>query len=207
MLPHAEYLHRNGYSVLMFDFRYRGESGGDELTLGAKETWDVISAVEYLRKRPEVNPAQIGVLGNSMGAASAIMAVAKIPDIKGVVAESSFTSVNDVMWWTFPRIAGLPSIPFAPLSKFICGLRLGFDLDKVSPIKAIPEIGPRPIFLIDDLQDNLFPVDSGERLYVAAREPKSFWQIPSCLHGQGWDCAPEEYKRRVLAFWQKVFWR
>jgi fermentation-respiration switch protein FrsA (DUF1100 family) len=205
MLPHADYLHRDGFSVLMFDFRHRGESEGDAQTLGAKESWDIESAVAYLKKRSDVDPARIGVLGNSLGAASAILAAAEMRDIKGVVAESSFTSINDAMWWTFPRIVGLPSFPFAPVSKFICELRLGVDLDAVAPIKAIAKISPRPVFLIDNLEDNLFPSDSAETLYAASREPKRLWQIPGCPHGQGWVCAPGEYERRVLDFWRKTF--
>ena len=46
MLPHANYLHKDGFSVLIFDFRYRGESEGDESTLGAKEPWDIEGAVD-----------------------------------------------------------------------------------------------------------------------------------------------------------------
>ena len=36
MLPDANYLHKDGFSVLMFDFRYRGESEGEESTLGGE---------------------------------------------------------------------------------------------------------------------------------------------------------------------------
>jgi fermentation-respiration switch protein FrsA (DUF1100 family) len=205
MLPHADYLYRDGFSVLMFDFRYRGESEGDEQTLGAKEPWDIEAAVNYLKKRPDVDPRRIGVQGDSLGAAAAILAAAETLEIKGVIADIPFKSLSSVIDHSFTHLVGLPSFPFAPVSKFICELRLWVDLDDVAPIKVIGEISPRPVFLIDNLKDDLFPSDSVERLYAAAREPKQLWQIPGAPHGKGWETAPEEYERRVLTFWRETF--
>ncbi len=203
MIPHADYLHRSGFSVLMLGFRY-WESEGNVSTLGAREPWDIEGAVDYLKKRPGVDPERIGVQGISLGAASSILAAAETPMIKGVVAESAFKSVSSVIESSFEKVVGLPSFPFAPVSKFICKLRLGVDLDKVVPAKVIGKISPRPVFLIDDLKDELLPGDSAEVLYGAARKPKVLWQIPGCLHGKGWECAPKEYESRVLAFWRKT---
>ena len=97
MLTDANYLYQDGFSVLLFDFRYRGKSEGDAVTLGAKEAWDIESAMEYLKTRPGVDLDRIGVQGNSMGAASAILAAAETPEIKGVIAHIPFTSINDIL--------------------------------------------------------------------------------------------------------------
>lgn len=207
MLPHADYLHRGGFSVLLFDLRYQGESEGEEATLGAKEVWDVKAAVRYVATRPDVDPERIAVQGGSLGAVSAILAAAETPEIKGVVAEIPFTDLRAAIAHAFehPREGvGLPSFPFEPISTFFCEARLGVDLDAVAPLSVIGMISPRPIFLIDDLEDDLFPSDSVELLYQAAREPKELWPIPA-RHGQGWETTPEEYERRVLAFWRRTF--
>ena len=208
MLPNANYLHKDGFSVLMFDFRYRGESEGEESTLGAKEPWDIEAAVDYLKTRSDIDPERIGVQGCSLGAVSAILAAAETPEIKGVVAEIPFKNLTSAIAHAFKHAkegVGLPSFPFAPVSKFFCELRLGVDLNEVSPVNVIGQISPRPVFLIDDLEDDVFPRDSVEALYEAAREPKELWQIPGAPHGQGWETAPEEYERRVLAFWRRTF--
>ncbi len=205
MLSDADYLYQNGYSVLLFDFRYRGQSEGNAQTLGAKEAWDIESAVDYLKARPGVDPERIGVQGNSMGAATAILAAAERPDIKGVIADIPFTSINGILNHTFEKEFHLPSFPFALVTKWISEFRLGVDLDRVAPIEVIGTISPRPVFLIDHSEDELFPANSVELLYEAANEPKTFWQIPGAPHGSGWAFAPEEYERRVLAFWRKTF--
>ena len=205
MLPDADYLHKAGFSVLLFDNRYQGESEGDAQTLGAKESWDIQSAVDYLRTRPDVDPERIGVQGDCLGAASAILAASEKPEIKGVVAHIPFTSVNDIVCHFFKYKFGLPCFPFAHVSKWTTELRLGVDLDKVAPVEVIGRISPRPVFLIDEGMDTVFPCNSVETLYVAARDPKMFWMLPDATHGQAWETAPEEYERRVLAFWRQTF--
>ena len=202
MLTDANYLYQDGFSVLLFDFRYRGKSEGDAQTLGAKEAWDIESAMDYLKTRPGVNPDRIGVQGNSMGAAAAILAVAETPEIKGLIAEIPFSSINGILKHTFEKEFGLPSFPFALVTKWISEFRLGVDLDSVSPVEVIGKISPRPVFLIDDSEDDMFPSDSVEVLYKAAKEPKVLWQVPGAPHGKGWETAPDEYERRVLAFWR-----
>lgn len=205
MLPHADYLYSAGFSVLLFDFRYRGESEGDAQTLGAKESWDIQSAVDYLKKRPDVDPERIGVLGSSLGAASAILAAAEVSEIKGVVAQIPFTSVNGILCHTFSEKFRLPCFPFAYVTKWISGFRAGVDFDKVAPIEVIGNISPRPIFLIDEGKDALFPCDSVEKIYGAAGDPKEFWNVPEAPHGKAREKAPEEYKHRVVAFWRQTF--
>ena len=207
MLPHAAYLHRAGFSVLLFDLRYRGESGGDTSSLGAKETWDVEAAVNYLVTRMEVDPKRIGVQGNSLGAVAALLAAAQLPAIKGVVAEGPFTDLRTIIAYAFDHPkegVGLPSYPFAPVTTFFCEVRLGIDVDDVSPIATISQVSPRPILLINDRDEDLLPLGSVERLYEAARNPKALWQV-AAPHGKGWESAPEEYERRVLAFWRQAF--
>lgn len=96
LLPHGDLLHRAGYSVLLFDFRHRGRSGGHQVTLGAGEPLDVLAAADYLKSRPEVDPARIGVLGVSLGAAAGIIAASLEPSVKAVVAEGSFRNLRSV---------------------------------------------------------------------------------------------------------------
>lgn len=83
--------------------------------------------------------------------------------------------------------------------------RLNADADDVVPAKVIGRISPRPVFIIHDLEDDLISSDSGEVLYEAAGEPKDLWLIPGAEHTKGWQQVPDEYERRVLAFWRHTF--
>ena len=67
MLDYAEVLHGAGYSTLMFDFRNRGDSDGDAVTLGFYEQQDAVAAVDYLKTRSDVDIELLGVLSISIG--------------------------------------------------------------------------------------------------------------------------------------------
>ena len=172
MLPHAAYLHRGGFSVLLYDSRHRGQSGGGEITLGAKEPSDVKAAVDYLQKHSDVDSERIGVQGGSLGAASAILAAAETPEIKGVVVEAAFMDLPTAIADGFTAITRLPSFPFASVAKWIGELRLDVDLDAVAPIQAIGRISPRSVFLIHDGEDAQLSRRSMEELWEKAGEPK-----------------------------------
>ena len=203
MLPHAAYLQRAGFSTLLFDARGRGESGGDMVTFGAKEPLDMKGAVDYLKTRSDVD--KIGVQGISLGAVSAIMAAADLPDIQGVVAESAFADLQTAISDGFSHVTGLPGFPFANVAKLICECRIGVDLDTVSPVKAIAVISPRPVFLIHDEHDAQLTANSLEAMWEAAREPRYRWIVPAATHGKGWQSARKEYAGRVVRFWEQTF--
>jgi predicted alpha/beta-fold hydrolase len=71
MLSRAEFLKRQGYSVLLIDFQAHGESAGDRITFGYREAKDVEAAVEKLN---ELAPGEkVGALGVSLGAAAVVL--------------------------------------------------------------------------------------------------------------------------------------
>ena len=78
ILRHALFLHPR-FHLLLFDFRYFGESDGGYTTAGLLETRDVQAAIEYVKSRSDVNPESIGALGFSMSASAFI--TARHPDV------------------------------------------------------------------------------------------------------------------------------
>jgi alpha-beta hydrolase superfamily lysophospholipase len=204
LLPVAIALTRHGYSVLPFDFRGHGESGGDLVTLAYDEVKDVQGAVAYLLTRPEVAPGHIGVLGQSMGAATAIRAAAQTPEIGAVVAESAYASLADLVVNDFSTLTGLPRFPFLPLMTALGEWQTGLDMDLVRPVDDIAQISPRPVFLIHGLGDTVVRPESGVRLYEAAGEPKWLWQPEGIGHATAVYKAPTEFEARVIAFFDRA---
>ena len=76
VLPHADMLYGAGFTVLLFDFRNRGESGGAFVSLGYHERDDVRAAIAHLKSRTGLRASRIGLLGLSQGGAAAILAAA-----------------------------------------------------------------------------------------------------------------------------------
>ncbi|CAN0856210.1 Uncharacterized protein YqkD [Linum grandiflorum] len=82
-------------TVFTLDFSGSGLSGGDHVTLGWYEKDDLRSVVDYLRR--DGNVSLIGLWGRSMGAVTSLMYGAQDPSIAGMVLDSPFSDLVDLM--------------------------------------------------------------------------------------------------------------
>ena len=89
ILPALAFLNKR-YNLLLFDFRYLGQSEGRYSTAGAKETADLTAAIQYLKTRG-INEIAYGF---SMGGAVALMTAKQAPEIKAIISESSYASLD-----------------------------------------------------------------------------------------------------------------
>lgn len=82
----ADTLARRGIAVLRLDDRGYGESGGNPAAATSADfARDIEAAVAYLRSRPEIDPARIGLVGHSEGGVIAPMVAAADPRIRAIV--------------------------------------------------------------------------------------------------------------------------
>uniref|UniRef100_A0A7N0V8C0 Serine aminopeptidase S33 domain-containing protein n=1 Tax=Kalanchoe fedtschenkoi TaxID=63787 RepID=A0A7N0V8C0_KALFE len=82
-------------TVFALDFSGSGLSGGEHVTLGRNEKDDLKAVVDYLRKDGSVS--MIGLWGRSMGAVTSLMYGAEDPSIAGMVLDSPFSDLVDLM--------------------------------------------------------------------------------------------------------------
>jgi len=205
MLPHVAYLYRAGYSVLLYDNRGRGDSEGGFSTLGFLEWRDVLCAIDWVRAQSGIAEAKIGLHGLSLGAACVIMAAAKDHQVKGVLAESPFVSMPIMLTHVANKMTRIPKFLIGRMVEVLLDWSLQTKLRLVEPHTAVKDISPRPIYIIDAEEDQLFPVDTAETVYEAAEQPKRFWKVNGAAHANCWHVMPEEYERRALGFWEDVF--
>ena len=90
LMPYADVFVRNGIAVLIHDKRGTGSSTGN----WARATFDdladdALAGVKLLKGRPEINPAQIGLQGTSLGGWVAPLAASRSSDIAFVIVESA----------------------------------------------------------------------------------------------------------------------
>lgn len=202
MLSIAEFLHRAGFNVLTYNSRARVPSGGKYVTLGVLEQKDVVSVVNYATGRSDVDANRIGILGISMGGASAILAAAKDKRIRAVVDDSGFSDATRVIAASFEHFVHLPAFPFAPITVAIADLRAGIDVTRVRPMDVIAEISPRPLLIIHEQGDSVVPVDNSLRNFAAAQQPKQLWLVPGSAHGDAQITAKSQYQSRVTNFFE-----
>lgn len=190
------------YNLAYFDFRNHGRSGGNRTSLTCLEIKDFLAVVKFLRKEKKELCENIGVFGFSMGGSVAISGSVEMPEIKAVIAESPFSSYNETVARFAKIFYGIPKF-MVPPTLWFTRMRLSFDPEKCSPIYHISKIAPRPIFIIQGGGDIRMPVAEGEALYHAAKEPKEIWVVPGADHGAIQETTPDEYKKRILNFFEK----
>jgi uncharacterized protein len=204
MLSIAEFLHHAGFSVLTYNARARAPSGGKYVTLGAMEQQDLISLVNYAAMRSDIDANRMGILGISMGGATAVLAAAKDKRLRAVVDDSGFSDAPRVIAAAFEHFVHLPAFPFAPISVGIADLRAGIDVSRVRPMDVIAAISPRPVLIIHEQGDAVVPVENSLRNFAAAHQPKQLWLVPGSGHGQAQIVAKSEYASKVTDFFEQA---
>jgi alpha-beta hydrolase superfamily lysophospholipase len=196
LVARAEFLSRAGYSVLLFDFQAHGESPGKQITFGHLESRDATAAVNFIHQK--LPGEKVGVIGISLGAASALLAEPPLP-VNAMVLESSYPTIyqatEDRMVVRFGWLGKLAT----PLLTCQLKPRLGIGLDELKPIDHARTISI-PKFFIAGTTDRNTTIDESKSLYAAAAEPKQSWWIDGAAHEDMDMFARSEYEKRVLAF-------
>lgn len=200
-LPAAAALHRAGFAVLMFDFRDEGRSQGNEVTVGLFEQRDLRGAIDEAHR---LGYRRIGVIGYSMGAATALEVAAKDRAVRAVVADSPFADLYSYLSEHMPEWTHLPNWPFTP--EIFLELRLinGLDVSKVDPLRDVAVLRHRPVLLIAGTADHVVPMSNSEALYRALRRDPaaSLWIVPGAKHVGAYTAEPAAYLSRVTALFE-----
>ncbi|OIJ13788.1 hypothetical protein BKP35_08385 [Anaerobacillus arseniciselenatis] len=198
----AKRLTNEGYHVLLFDFRGSGKSDGELVTIGQFEKDDLLGATSFVKE--EKGSEKISVIGWSMGAVTAILAMTESDDIRAVVADSPFADLEEYLTENLPYWSGLPSFPFTSLIINIIPHLSGIVAEEVSPYQAVENIGEDRLFLIHSTDDEPIPYSNSERIFGAIpnTEQVELWVTEGGGHIESYLTDKLEYEERVLAFLQ-----
>jgi len=217
VMGQAEILLRAGYSVVMMDARAHGASEGAMATYGWLERQDTRAIIDALfssessaslTSSASSTSGHLFALGESMGAGIALQSAAIDPRIEAVVAEASFASLREASY----DYAGLQKYPWLGKTFFAPGAwtllyrgqsLAGFPAAEVSPEKSVAARA-FPVLLICDTDDTTLPCRHTKRIYDAALGPKQIWVVAGAFHTAALGYQPDEFKRRVLAFFGDI---
>lgn len=203
MLSLTELLHARGYQVMLMCVRAHDRSDGEMVSLGQREMPDMEAWARIAEARPGVDRAKVGMFGVSMGGSLAIQYTSTHDDVKVLVADSAFSSLDDTIDTSVKFFTGLPSFPFGPMISFWAQREGGFKPSDVDAKKWIANVSPRPVLIMQGGADQVVSVSSGQRLFDVAREPKEFWFEPTVGHGKFLKMMPAEFEKRVVGFFDR----
>lgn len=196
MVPRAQLLQKHGFSVLLIDLQAHGETPGDAITFGARESADVTAALSWVRLRAAGR--RVGVIGCSLGGAAVLLAT----------QPSGFDAV--VLEAVYPRIAravenrvGLFVGPLAPaLTPFLLQQmqpRLHLSALDLEPINSIGRLAA-PVLIAAGSKDDHTTLAESQELYDAAANPKLLWVVEGAGHEDFLALDPRGYEDHVLEF-------
>jgi uncharacterized protein len=191
-----------GFSVLLFDLRARGQSSGIRSSEGDREQWDLFGAIDYVHKHRGLPVERIGLLGFSLGAGVAILVAGQESRIPAVVSDSGFL---DYMMDLRRFSIGPFPIPFWFTFLVAWAGRVFFkaDFSNVRPARAISEI-VQPIFFIHGQGDRVVPAEESKELYMESNNKKDqIWIVPGARHVSVYRTMPEAYIQKVSNFFRR----
>lgn len=199
MLPRATWLANAGFHVLSFDFQAHGESNGDQITFGYRESRDARAAVAFVRQR--LPQERLATIGASLGGAATILAEPPLA-IDAALFELVYPDLHRAVANRIGRYLGAWARPFAYPLEWQLQPRLGIGVEALRPIDRIGALTMPKLLIAGELDRHTTLAESRE-LFAAAREPKELWIVPQAQHEDLHRKAGPEYERRVLAFLTK----
>ncbi len=191
----APEVHEAGFAQLLFDFAGRGESEGEIITLGARESLDLRAALDWLASRSEVDAKKLALIGRSMGGAAAILEAADDPRVKALVLDSPFADLVTVVDETLASYR-IPPVLLRPALLKLSGWRAQYDPYSVRPVAAIARVRV-PILLFHGDKDTQVPFHHGKDLRKAAGGPLTWVPLEGLDHNSP---RPADFGRRAARF-------
>lgn len=179
---YAAMFHRLGYATLLFDYRGYGASSGSPSESGTYR--DAEAVWNYVTRERGITPSGVVLLGESLGTGVASWLATRVAP-RAVVLASGFTSIPDV---------GAEIYPWLPV-RLVASISYPV-LENVQKITA-------PILVAHSPADEIIPYAHGERVYAAAREPKTFLQLAGG-HNDGFLYTREEWVAEVGRFLERA---
>lgn len=156
-----------GCDLVMYDARAHGASGGEFHTYGYYEKRDGQAVLDWLMQRTGLAPGDIGLVGVSYGAATALQMAPLTPDVAFILADSPYQDLRTIVSYQATQQFGDWVQLFVPGALLAAELRADFDVAAVSPQNAV--VGSdTPIFLIHSLQDEFTPPSHSEAIFTLA---------------------------------------
>jgi pimeloyl-ACP methyl ester carboxylesterase len=183
----------HGYGVLALDNPGNGGSDGHSNGLGDNAQPAIRAGLDYLARRPDVDPRRIGGLGLSLGAEVLLEAAARDPRLAAVVADGGARPLDAERTHRAGPLERSMTWLQIQAARTISGMKTSRSL-----LGFMPRIAPRPVLLIAGRTPAETP--TARRYRDAGGRSVQLWELPDTGHTAGLRRHPAAYERRTVGF-------
>ena len=203
ILKYGEGLHE-AFNLVAFDLRNGGRSTGSQTTGGVLEQRDLRAIVDWLESTK--HPGHIGVLGNSLGAGTALAEAAGDPRVDALALDSMHTRIRYQVEVRLQH-AGHPAYPGTWAIFAGVRVRTGSDLGSIDAEDELSKVGHRPLLLTHGRADNEDLPERTQAFYdeaIAAGIPAELHWCDGSGHGAPAGM-PAEVCEAAFGGWVRAF--
>ncbi len=194
------YLHKNQCNLLLIEQRCHGESGGNLISYGIRERFDILTWLDWLEDNHPGLPVYL--CGVSMGAATVLMA-SGLPiagRVAGIIADCGYSDPKEIVKLTLKKSIRGFSGPTLAAVNLNCKLKDKFTFGDYSPIEALTSNTEIPCLFIHGDADKLVPWRMSMENYYACQAPKDILIVSGAAHAMSFVVNPEAYKKKLMEF-------
>lgn len=185
-----------GYNCVIYDLRGHGENETAFTTYGIREGNDLKCIINDTLSRYS-DLTQLGLHGESLGAATTITCLKYKPDISFAVADCGFSDIENVLKEGY-RNAHVP-VFLVDLADIGARIRYHYALKDMRPIDSLDD-NTIPVLFIHGADDAFILPQNSEDMYNRTKGIREYHLISKAGHAESILTDPESYKQFVEDF-------
>ncbi len=212
LLAHARFLHRAGFTVLLFDFRNHGDSFHDRSLTGFHRRFfeDVVAVVAHVRNMPEYARCRLVLYGISLASFAMLQAMCRPDTTVDAAVFDGGPAIDPAVvpgrlvragLLTLPR--GVQEEPARSATTAVYGLfsraTLGTSVRAWPPPPDLHGVATTPMLLISGNADRVVPPAETQQLAQLYPQARTLY-VPDAGHLQTMAMDRERYTTTVVDF-------
>ncbi|MBR3357420.1 MAG: alpha/beta hydrolase [Solobacterium sp.] len=188
------FLRDAGCDLLLIHQRACGESEGDAITFGARESQDILKWLDTIE-----TDLPVYLYGISLGATSVLLCADRTERIAGIIADCGFSSMHAILAYLGKRWMRLPAFPFLNILDGFCRVRAHFAMREADTADALRNTRI-PVLFFHGTEDAFVPPENSRRSYELCGSAKKLVLTEKAGHNGSHLADPDKYEKEVLDF-------
>ncbi|MCR4694154.1 MAG: alpha/beta hydrolase [Pseudobutyrivibrio sp.] len=197
MVKYAHIYRDLGYGIYIYDIRNHGKNKECYTSMGRIESRDIVEIARKLREKfgPDIS---IGLHGESLGAASSLLAIGIDKTFDFCVADCPFTDLGILSQEILGGGSTAKMLTFAMSMASV--IFHGYRLDRVRPIDVVAGDLDVPICFIHGQADDFINCNHSRRAADQCRAYHEIHLAPGAGHAQSYEVLSDRYDTIVKEF-------